>query len=732
MRIRLSKKFDKSKPGPHSSHASIRAVSCLAFLLGIFQTTFAHATLTISSVSPYVLTTGNVIYFSESALSVDTGAGFHAFDLTATSGGSDLVYLDVSSNKNFGTLNSGQDVVVTVTVNGNDVPIARAGAVGAVSDCSSSNCQAYGSSKYYAAKYSTSGQILRIAFYPKEICSRVVTLSGVCSGGSVVTPTSGSPTVIPVKIYIGIESSDGGIGSINDSEEHASVSLNFQSTAPTFFPCPTDLSTAYTPGDTEIIFDASAFTVANITGAAPVDTMVVLAKETTAGAIGAIDSDGQITARIPSSGAAAIGGFTNTTDGTDHLYDVMLYARDQSGALSLSCSSAAPNYLVQTAKIQGLLAKSQCFIATAAYRSAKDPAVVMLREFRDGVLRSSWIGRRLVDLYYRLSPPIAEVMIQYPELRAPVLALLAPIQVWVWCILNLGWIFLILCLSTPFIFHARVRRLLGVVVFVGTGVLVSSSTRAEEEVSLIEQIRSEHSSETKDSSIQPYIDQQKQKLQPAEEEGSLIDSIRGQSPGADTKEQGYAEKKKKELSEAETSGGAIEAVKAGKSKLEAKKDPRVGNAFGLTISVRQTRDVSAESGAVYKTYDSMYGTGYTPDFQFFYESQPLHGEWLGSLGFFGQVGFAWKRAAGTYEFSLARPGVGNGNFPSASSTDFTFVTVPLTAGGIYRFNLLRFARPYVKAGATLIGYVEDRSDHRGTYWGQSRGFLTGAGVAFPL
>ena len=173
-------------------------------------------------------------------------------------------------------------------------------------------------------------------------------------------------------------------------------------------------------------------------------------------------------------------------------------------------------------------------------------------------------------------------------------------------------------------------------------------------------------------------------------------------------------------------------MKAGKSKLEAKKDPRVGNAFGLTISVRQTRDVSAESGAVYKTYDSMYGTGYTPDFQFFYESQPLHGEWLGSLGFFGQVGFAWKRAAGTYEFSLARPGVGNGNFPSASSTDFTFVTVPLTAGGIYRFNLLRFARPYVKAGATLIGYVEDRSDHRGTYWGQSRGFLTGAGVAFPL
>ncbi|NDD91350.1 hypothetical protein EBZ37_04625, partial [bacterium] len=96
------------------------------------------------------------------------------------------------------------------------------------------------------------------------------------------------------------------------------------------------------------------------------------------------------------------------------------------------------------------------------------------------------------------------------------------------------------------------------------------------------------------------------------------------------------------------------------------------------------------------------------------------------------LGFSWKRASGNYEFSLVRPGSGTGSFPSTAGTEFTFVTLPLTAGAIYRMNLLRFARPYVKAGATLIGYVEDRSDNRGTYWGESQGVLTGAGVAIPL
>jgi hypothetical protein len=155
-----------------------------------------------------------------------------------------------------------------------------------------------------------------------------------------------------------------------------------------------------------------------------------------------------------------------------------------------------------------------------------------------------------------------------------------------------------------------------------------------------------------------------------------------------------------------------------------------GNAMGVTLGVHQDRSISASSGAVYQSYQSKYGDGWVPDLQFFYEAQPFHSEWLGSLGVFGQLGVSWKSALGSFQFSPIN--AGGAAVPITSSTRFTFVTLPLTAGGVYRFNLLRAVRPYVKAGLTLLGYVEDRSDNQGILRGASRGAFLGAGLAIPM
>ncbi len=51
--------------------------------------------------------------------------------------------------------------------------------------------------------------------------------------------------------------------------------------------------------------------------------------------------------------------------------------------------------------------RGACFIATACYGSYDCPQVMILRNFRDEVLRQSHTGRYLIFIYYRFSPYVA-------------------------------------------------------------------------------------------------------------------------------------------------------------------------------------------------------------------------------------------------------------------------------------------------------------------------------------
>jgi hypothetical protein len=71
--------------------------------------------------------------------------------------------------------------------------------------------------------------------------------------------------------------------------------------------------------------------------------------------------------------------------------------------------------------------KEACYIATAAYGSYLDPHVQALRDFRDDVLLKSAIGRELVDLYYRTSPPLAQFISKHEGARTFSRIVLTPV-----------------------------------------------------------------------------------------------------------------------------------------------------------------------------------------------------------------------------------------------------------------------------------------------------------------
>lgn len=70
-----------------------------------------------------------------------------------------------------------------------------------------------------------------------------------------------------------------------------------------------------------------------------------------------------------------------------------------------------------------------CFIATAAYGSIMHPHVKALRDFRDNYLLTNHFGRRLIGLYYRYSPPLANVIRNSEFLKYTVQIFLMPVVI---------------------------------------------------------------------------------------------------------------------------------------------------------------------------------------------------------------------------------------------------------------------------------------------------------------
>jgi CSLREA domain-containing protein len=70
---------------------------------------------------------------------------------------------------------------------------------------------------------------------------------------------------------------------------------------------------------------------------------------------------------------------------------------------------------------------SKCFIATAAFGTPMQDEVRYLRAFRDQYLLTNDLGRKVVELYYTVSPPVADYIREHDTLRSVVRTGLRPL-----------------------------------------------------------------------------------------------------------------------------------------------------------------------------------------------------------------------------------------------------------------------------------------------------------------
>lgn len=539
-----------------------------------------------------------------------------------------------------------------------------------------------------AANYAADSSTVTISTTWGAICQSISGLSSGCTGSSSVAASK--------NLKFGVDSD--GSGEVEDAERK-SITLKFQyisltDTAQTQAFCAGATasgsgvcSLSFLPGDNKVYIDRALYTAGDSTS-------------TSAGASIDWDSIAIFPVATPAgSEASAFSSFTPKqadpifktilTDGTipdsqvsgnlsNYTHYCFIYGtRNKTQNIYKYVTTGISDFTkacVTPSEVVGVLEDKHCFISTAAFGSDMAPEVVTFRSFRNQFLLDNSGGKLFVHLYNTFSPPIATIIQKSEILKAVTRLFLYPLLFFAMLSLKFGLI------------SALALSVFALAILVWIGRSINRKSRSVIILLLF---------------IAPAL---RAEVIPAE----------------------------KFVPHSGTEEGLVKITKDGSYIYDLKRTLKsessritfgMANDPNISIDIEKS-DAAGKGTGQFKRYE--FGDFYSATSGFIigysYEKFP----WIdkGKLGY--QIGFDAMFANGHGRLKS--------NPDKLSAESFTFLTLPINAGGVYRFEWKdkQILAPYVSGGGTYVVLLEKRDDKAAPSVAGGFGFYGSGGVLFNL
>lgn len=444
--------------------------------------------------------------------------------------------------------------------------------------------------------------------------------------------------------------------------------------------------------------------------------------------------------------------------------------------------------VVTPSEVVGVLDKTNCFIATAAYGTPFADELNILRDFRDQVLMTTSAGRALVRGYYAASPALAEFILKNDTLRDLTRKALVPFVWFAGISLSIGasamlWFLISIAIAMTAVIHIlatrprktssakRERRTdtrdrSGWLPIVAA--LMVGATNIQPTIAQVEALEDTSSTpiealedDTPPPPEYPYPGSTAPMLSSEEEPTAepVRPSTRQKKPRTSangskfsdtptpTKSNGWGEKPKQinedgdyiydRLSDAPAKqyGKPNEIKFSGTPGREAPSTITQDGEFLYPVAVSEFTGAGGLRFGLMAppniinasnglSFKDIYGGAEIPALLFEYE-YPLT-QAIGRIGIKGETGFIATSAKGRFK-NPARAG-------EVPEERFTFLMVPLQATVIYRFQFAdnQWVVPFVEGGGGYYGIVELRDDSKAPKFGGSPVAVAAGGVNILL